>query len=1165
MNYEKYKIENIYKIICRLIYIMTTKTISPNSKLSEYIKTYLASSDRGDELEIRFGTKHWNPITKIDFNNVISKLKSMGFENKSGEDYHLNINNEYNDPRTGQRRISNIRTAISGLEKIQSYCKKNTLDPETLGFGTWGIVFEKKTIKYHNGDKLGPIDFHKFQFRVNYKQEKKLKPEFNLVQTMLSKWNDSKKVFRFIKRFTFTHSDYPLKVDCSIVRTSKTRPTKFGATMIPEFRIESSNLFQNQEHFEIEIEVVKNMTPHIYQITETYLSKIKHIIKLVMAGLQGSNFPISYEEQDAITDNYMEIINPKNTPERRIRTSDFIGPQSVSLEMTNVSPIDEDARIPNIRQPYTVTDKADGVRKLMFIHKTGKIYFIDVNMKVQFTGVITKNKDIHNTIIDGEHVLHDKIGKFINLYLAFDIYYLNNKDIRRLPFIKKIIKSGEEEKTSGRNRLETLRDHVFKNLELSPIIGSLMPITIRTKTFYISEGDDIFKNCNTILNHENENLFDYEIDGLIFTPSNTAVGNIQENENLPNSKNTWWESFKWKPSKYNTIDFLVTTQKDDSGEDVVGNIFQDGENMQIQTQLTEYKTLELRVGFDERRHGYLNPCSDVINDNLPSRRRRDEHGKNYQPALFYPTDPTPLYPAYVCNIILQNKGGVRYMMTEDGKSVIEDGTIVEFRYELDEKKFWQWKPIRVRDKKTAEYKAGGSNYGNAYHVAQSIWKSIHNPVTKEMITSGANIPDELVDDDVYYNRKGKTITKSLRDFHNLFVKKLLITATSKKGGTLIDMSVGKGGDFPKWIKAKLGFVFGLDLSRDNIENRLDGACARFLSNKKKFYSMPYALFVQANSGLNIRSGEACFTEKGKEITKAVFGNGAQDSEKLGAGVMRQFGKGKDGFDVVSNQFSIHYFFENLTILSEFLRNVSECCKVGGYFIGTSYDGRKVFQHLEDKVVGESIHIIKNQVKMWEIKKEYSAKTFENNSNSIGFKVEVYQESINKAFPEYLVNYEYLIEIMENFGFVLPSKKEAQELGLPNSMGNFNEMFDYMEEMVSTRRMKKSDVGSALSMSASEKNISFLNKYFVFKKVRDVDANQISRILSGISEVQDIEDVKESLQLQQAIESSKPKKTLKARKLGKKLKIKAKDPNEPIVTSQKKIKIKRRKKKLKLKE
>ena len=110
------------------------------------------------------------------------------------------------------------------------------------------------------------------------------------------------------------------------------------------------------------------------------------------------------------------------------------------------------------------------------------------------------------------------------------------------------------------------------------------------------------------------------------------------------------------------------------------------------------------------------------------------------------------------------------MYTEDMKSVIEDETIVEFKYNQNDKKFWEWKPIRVRSKKTAEYRAGRRNYGNAYHVAQSIWKSIHNPVTEYMITTGKDIPDQLVDDDVYYNRSGSTITKALRDFHN-FIRK----------------------------------------------------------------------------------------------------------------------------------------------------------------------------------------------------------------------------------------------------------------------------------------------------------------------------------------------------------------------------------------------------------
>ena len=43
-------------------------------------------------------------------------------------------------------------------------------------------------------------------------------------------------------------------------------------------------------------------------------------------------------------------------------------------------------------------------------------------MNVQFTGSICKQKEYHKTIMDGEHILHGKKGKFLNLFLLFDIY-----------------------------------------------------------------------------------------------------------------------------------------------------------------------------------------------------------------------------------------------------------------------------------------------------------------------------------------------------------------------------------------------------------------------------------------------------------------------------------------------------------------------------------------------------------------------------------------------------------------------------------------------------------------------------------------------------------------------------------------------------------------------
>ena len=754
---------------------------------------------------------------------------------------------------------------------------------------------------------------------------------------MINEWNETKKIFRLIKRFTFIQDDYPLKIDCSIVRSSKQTRRR----LIPEYRIETSNVFNNPESYEIEIELMKSNFPISFGTSRTdpefhnpthVLKLFKRTIKAVLSGLQNSNFPISTKEEQSVLHNYMGMLYQGKPPDRRLNSRDFVGFSSISLEIPNITPINEESDVANIRNPYTVTEKADGIRKLLYINKDGKVYFIDVNMNVQFTGVIAGNQDYHESLIDGEHVLHDKYGAFINYYLAFDAYYLGRGDIRSQP-----LANGGSDEIFKKTRIVDLHDIVTK-ANFQPFLGKKLPLTIKEKTFYISNSDDIFKNCNIILSNEADGLFEYETDGLIFTPANTGVGSDKIGENLPPTKMTWNKSFKWKPPEFNTVDFLVTTKKTESGEDFIGNIFEDGTNMIDNVQLTQYKTLILRVGFSERNHGYLNPCEDIIQGHLPTKYGRDDRSK-YKPVPFYPTDPTPNYPGYLCNIILEETNGVNYMLIEEGTESFEDGTIVEFKYDKNKEKGYQWIPIRVRKKKTAEYRAGKNNFGNAYHVANSVWRSIHNPVTKAMIRSGINIPSQLAEDDVYYNRKSdSTITRAMRDFHNLFVKRILILSVANRGDTLIDMTVGKGGDFPKWIAAKLSFIFGLDISKDNIQNRINGACARFLNYRKKWKNMPLALFVSANSGLNIRGRSeegddcpACFTDKGKQITKAVFGEGPKDETVLGSGVYKQYGKGKDGFNIVSNQFSIHYFFKNKTVLNGFLRNVSECCKVGRLF------------------------------------------------------------------------------------------------------------------------------------------------------------------------------------------------------------------------------------------
>jgi hypothetical protein len=257
--------------------------------------------------------------------------------------------------------------------------------------------------------------------------------------------------------------------------------------------------------------------------------------------------------------------------------------------------------------------------------------------------------------------------------------------------------------------------------------------------------------------------------------------------------------------------------------------------------------------------------------------------------------------------------------------------------------------------------------------------------------------------------------------------------------------------------------------------------------RKKNKFVPDALFVNGNSSNNIIDGSAMLNDKAKQITAAVFGKIPKDPKVLDKGVVRLYGKGADGFNVSSCQFALHYFLESPDTLKGFMTNLAECTKIDGYFIGTAYDGKKIFDLLRDKEKGESMQIVQDDVKVWEVTKQYANGTFnEDNSSSIGYRIDVYQDSINKTFSEYLVNFDYLNKVMSLYGFELIDKVTAAKFGLPNASGLFDELFRSMQAELKKSKSRGNEYGTAASMSEYEKKISFLNRYFVYKKVRTVN-------------------------------------------------------------------------------
>lgn len=1138
-----------------------------NIMTEKYLENIFKKEDGISELEVKFGTRGVKNITKDDFDNVVKKLISSGFTIEKSQEYCLKIQCEFTDMATGKTKLSNIRTEVFGLSNIQKYCRNDRLDDINYRF------LQKSQAK-EGSEFIRPVNFDDFNFRLSYQKEKIIPITSELGQSLLSNWTKSKKIFRYINRTTLIHNLYPFHIDVSVVKESHRR----DGHILPEYTFQESKVTQCEPKYEIEIEMDNEFVGPGKAFNKGIIiaDSLRAGIKIILAGLQGTNFPVSYDELNITAKDYYYLLYPeekreksksKSQPDSKVSERErepeqitlnpnhFIGPSSYTLQVLNIAPINEDCSIPNIRNNYTVTDKADGMRKMLYICPTGRIYLVNTNMNFEFTGAVSREEHIYNTLIDGEHILHNKKGEYINLFAAFDIYFINGRDVRRNAFVvipeldkmesavlgeedfefesemgqgararpsqrRSMELRGEELPRGAKKGIEEARLFLLMQLvhdmTIYPVItGDNIPIKISVKKFNVANPDrNIFTCANAIITSQKVGAFEYKTDGLIFTPCNTGVASNKVGSAGPLHKVTWDMSFKWKPMNQNTIDFLITTKKNQNGTDFVGNIFESGIDTMKSEQLQQYKTIILRVGYDERKHGYINPCSAVIEDKLPHAGDVDT-GDGYKPIPFYPTNPYDP-DTCICNIPLkEDQNGTLQMFAEEG-DIFDDETIVEFSYDISRPKHWRWIAQRVRYDKTAEYKRGIKNYGNAYHVANNNWYSIHNPITEEMITTGQNIPDELADDDVYYNRSGNdNKTRPMRDFHNLFVKKMLITKTAAKGNTLIDYAVGKAGDFPKWIEAKLSFVFGIDLSKDNIENRIDGACARFLNYRKKFYSMPYALFVNGNSGVNIKSGDAMFSEKGKEIVRALFNDGPKDESILGKGVYRQYGKAVDGFNISSCQFALHYFFENVEKLNQFLKNLSQCTKIDGYFIGCCYDGAAIFHALRSVETGKSIGLTMDDTKIWEVTKQYSQTTYDPDISCVGYAIDVYQDSINKTIKEYLVNFTYFTELMKSYGFELLKREDAIKLGIPNSSGLFSELFTVMETDIQQDPRQKSKYGSAPFMTPKEKQISFYNRYFVFKKISSVDVEDVYQSVTGVSVFQEKMNRRDTLAAQLA--------------------------------------------------
>ena len=568
--------------------------------------------------------------------------------------------------------------------------------------------------------------------------------------------------------------------------------------------------------------------------------------------------------------------------------------------------------------------------------------------------------------------------------------------------------------------------HTKKDVRNRPLLGSNSRQSMINEFTKNIESNDIYKitkkehktspniydTVNELLN--NVDKLGYTTDGLIFTPVN---------EKYPVNGGTWECLFKWKPENLNSIDCLIKVMKDKNIDIKLPYSFHN--------KMVQYKKVQLMVS------GYR----EVYNSNSNKRE------KKCIPVEFKPFSEE----AQIANIILEDD--VIYAIDEkdNTKDVIEDDQIVEFVYDnYEQNELFRWKAIRVRHDKTLKYKEGLTMYGNYEKVANDIWKSIKHPVTENIIRTGEI--DENIDFieesyvDEYYSSNNSNTDPNKRlgyqKFHTIYVKRNLLSNVCKllnfpneEYGSLFDIGYGKLGDMPNWKHNKISFVFGMDNSSNNYENAVQ----------------IYKETPKPKPDIRLVLGD---------FSKLIFPDYEAGLDSVSKSIMKKSLFSKYQFDIMSTFFSLTYFYENEMSIRSFFQNVNDNLKIGGYLIGTCFDGQRVIELFGKK---KELEGKKNGKVIWKIEKMYRNGIFDYSKPLFGKKINVFISSIGKSFQEHLVNFEYFKTLASEYNLELIEDKS-------------------FEELYTNMSSKKNYSNIVNGITEDEKIFSFLNRSFIFKKI-----------------------------------------------------------------------------------
>jgi ribA/ribD-fused uncharacterized protein len=871
----------------------------------------------------------------------------------------LSIGAQTEEHRLSISYADGTRVTVNGTANIHKLCISNS-------FKEIPLEVERKQ-RYFEGTlgKQDILDVPEASARFTLKSEEVIRKDWE------GNPSDSKGHIRMIHRKSFVTPSELFRIDFSM---TKTRPMNSKKNI--------RDMLKQAHAYELEIEFYNKATTIDNKLV---VDDLLSIMTTISRSYYQTPFllPVSdihrYQQEFKMTNNI--FVNPVTMSRRHIST-----------------------RNPhNILKDYTVTNKADGYRVGLYVARDRKVVMVRPTLQVTWTGITAIDDSNSGDFIDGEYI-PDR-----NLFCIFDVYRFRGRDTRGLP----LMKSDEDTiKNPLNSRLGCARMFVEDLRTKFRMTPSVSQLRIETKLFLAGDGLAMEECIQTLLDMK----FEYETDGLIFTPRNTSVAPANDRKGK-----TWLRVYKWKPPHLNTIDFLIKISSDDTFDPVA------------KVRARKAELYVSRSPGEDIVYPRETMTGEYVPRKLPEDLQKVADSNTRVPSVFQPTVPRDP-DAYQILVHTNEKN----LTVDSTGNRVEDNTIVECSFDIDTR---HWTILRTRYDKTYQYRVlHEPQYGNDIVTANSIWTSMHVPVTEDMIRKFGSVPsDDTYEDDMYYRddlKRGSRIFNDVYAFHNR-IKDDLYKHNAKKDDTLLELAVGRAGDLNKWKRVHLSKVVGIDITLANITSPTQGSAVRYIMDKRKHPHdyLPPCLFLQGDMTAYP------MLEQDDRYMAILTGKESAPTEYLSAF------ENLTSFDVISCQFALHYACETEEIFRAFAKNLQKYGK--DVFFGTCSDGRAIYTLLAGRTTylfGSDKHV------SGEYTKEYDDR--ESWSEEFGMPVKVYLESFDRPAIEYLVPFEKVTSILEEHGWELQETKLFSEL--------------YASQ-------------TGITLTQEQQTFSFLNRIFVFKR------------------------------------------------------------------------------------